>query len=253
MSASVADIIEGTSLKQEDDGKYTLSRTFIVTGLSGTASQRVMEALSVTGIPAFREAHPTISGLVVASRDVNVIDQENAQITCTYKSLTIQLTPPSETSTPQITVGSSVQPKDINLDINGDLMVVEYTPEGEATAIEQTGTVSVMLPQTIYRYSRLEPSDPSSKSVTYTGKVNSTSFKGGAAGTWLCTRIEGTSTDGGESFQVEYEFQYNQDGWAAVVCYIDPETGAPPGDLVDNTGIRAFEVYAEIDFSGLSL
>jgi hypothetical protein len=253
MSASIADTIEGATLRQEDDGKISLTRTFIVTGLSGTASQRLYEALSVTGIPAYRAAHPTVSGLVCASREAVAIDHEQARVVCTYKTLTIQLATPSDTGDCQMTVGGSVQSQDTNLDYAGDVIKVYYNTTADGTPV----TVSVMKPQCSVRYSRLEPAAPYAKSMQYQGKTNSDTFLGEAAGTWLCTRLEGTSTDGGESFQVEYEFQFNPNGWDATVIWTDPETGNPPYDVDDAVNhphaMKTVQMYTQIAFSGLNL
>ena len=83
--------------------------------------------------------------------------------------------------------------------------------------------------------------------------------------TWLCTRIDGQSQDGGVSFVVTYEFQIRRgpylseatpptyQGWDAVVVYIDPETDKPIQEPVWGETIKLVRVYPEMDFAALNI
>jgi hypothetical protein len=251
MSASIADTIEGTTLTLDENGQKSVQRTFLVTGLSGTASAKMNEALSVSGIPAWHADHPVISGLAVASMTVTALDSQNANVVCTYKTKTSRIMPPSTSTPGQVTVGGSVQSTDANLDINGALMVVGPPPG--VTADSQVGTASIMIPQLALRFSRLEPSSPASNAKTYLGTTNSGTFQGDAAGIWLCTRLEGVSDDGGATYRVDYEFQRCPGGWDATILWVDPETGTPPSGCVDGDGIETYQVYAQTNFGSLNL
>ena len=74
----------------------------------------------------------------------------------------------------------------------------------------------------------------------------------------MCTRIDGVSNDGGETYRVTFEFQYNSRLWAFTGQWIDPETDLPvPVKDYDRRTApeeeRTFRVYDEIDFGILGI
>jgi len=251
------DLIEGNSLTRDANG-YTIRRVFLVEELSGAPSQITFLAANTPPVPVYGEAHPTVSGLVCSSVEVEAVSQSQARVVATYGLLSTSVVP-DEKQPAQISVGSSVQSVSTNKDVNGEVLLVEHIFESETdgeTSLDyqaQTGEVELQVPQTVVRFSRRENRHPLYKSIAYTNKLNANGFLGDPPGYWMCTRIEGHSDDGGLTYQVEYEFQRNENGWKAEVVFIDPETNAPPPDVKQGFGLKTFEMYKRADFSQIGL
>ena len=252
------DIIDGT-LTDSAEG-LRLTRRAKVSGVTGDADQRLLNArlaLAVnTGTP-----HPSIAGLYVIDMQVNPIGAGIFDATVNYGPSITSLIP-DENQPPQISVGSSVQSQETNLDINGDVMRLDFTindVDADGNPVKRkeefTGTVSIQVPQTVMRFTRRENLAPYVKSLTFTGKVNSNTFLGMPPITWLCTRIEGDSGDGGQTYTVNYEFQHNPATWDATIVAKDPSTAAPPRaeDVIAGEYIKTYAMYEAIDFGGLNL
>ena len=263
MTAVTEDLIDGASFSESSNG-LAATRTFLVTGLSGSPSFKTAEALFATGIPRFGDAHPNAPGVVVVSRTARPASRDSnasAIVQITYGQPTAeQGVPDAGGSSVQFSLGSSVQSVTTQKDASGNQILLSHTftdtdESGNVTERIETqgGEVDIQVPQTVFRVTRRESQSPGANSLFYTGKINSVPFLGGEPKTWLCTRIEGDSDDGGETFVVAYEFQYNRETWDATVVFIDPDTGRPPKDLVDGEGIKTVRVYQLVDFNALNL
>jgi len=264
MATITNDLVDG-QITSGPDG-LTLTRVALVEGLTSNADERMLEAITVTGIPRRGDFHPSIAGLAVASVSAVPVGAGQARVTITYGVYNVTLNPPDESAPPQVTVGSTVQGVETNLDVDGNAMKLDFfvaDPDENGNVfyrqVEYTGTVSKQDPQTVARFSRREPFAPLTKSKTYVGKMNSNAFLGDPPRYWLCTRIEGTSNDGGLTYQVEYEFQRNASTWDVTIVGIDDQTDQPPdpADVVPGQGETSwketFQIYEEVDFSGLNL
>lgn len=149
-------------------------------------------------------------------------------------------------------------------DINGNLIAVSHeveitdperirefleneqadTPPDEREAIEsifasvtQVHPVSRIKPSAVFRATeRIEGINPVLEAQDFVGVIDATEQ-------WLCTRVDARSEDGGATYLVTYEYQFNRDGWNPVVEWIDPETRAAPEDLEDGVGRARFQIY----------
>jgi hypothetical protein len=121
-----------------------------------------------------------------------------------------------------------------------------------------------MRPVSGLRFTRRELSRPDARAQEYVGKVNSRKlFEDGDEKLWMCTRLDGTTDDNGESYNVTYEFQKaanSADGWRGFAYYTDPATGqlpeflgAPGQGPEAGAGITTVELYDSIDFHQLNL
>jgi len=257
-----AHLISGESLEQTADG-WRSQAQYQVDGVTGSAAGKLYQAMSNSNVPQFGDPHPVLSLLRVSNRSARPITDASTQvvvITITYEQPTSEQQTPSETEQSQIQVGSSVESVVTQRDVDGNQILVTHTysktdAEGNVQEVTQTqgGEVEYQVPSTSFSFSRREPQSPGDKSLLYVGKINSAFFAGAPAGHWLCTRIEGSSDDGGQSYNVTYEFQRNSEGWAATVVFIDTDTGRPPPFLVEGVGIKDIEVYRRIDFNALNL
>lgn len=261
--AVVSDIVESHRVEVGANG-FTATRIFIVSELIGDPYAKLYNALLLPDIPQRGTFHPSIPGIQADTITANAVDSNIVQIVVNYKLITGDNTPPDEVQQPQISVGSTIQSKTTNKTNDGTLMSVfhvftDVDADGNETErlAAQTGEVEIQVPQTTLRFARRESAPPAEKSKYYVGKVGIENSFGDPARYWLCTRIEGNSTDGGKTFQVEYEFQRNASTWDATVVFIDPDTNAPPPpeDIADEDGfaIRQFQVYDEVDFGPLNL
>jgi hypothetical protein len=124
---------------------------------------------------------------------------------------------------------------------------------------EKVAEIQKLVPCTVIQVSQIEKANPAPKAAKYTGLINSGSWKGFPARTVLCTRIEGTSNDGEETFETNYEFQVNLEGWDVKVYYVNDSNEPLTKDEVIqsiNNGaepIKSYTVYQKIDFNGLGL
>ena len=247
---------------------YECIEVYNILDVSGDPRMRKFEALNADGLPRGGEQHPfPLQPLFCASRSVQLIDTDKAKVTCKFQPGTIDNVPPDEGagSTLQIRVGTTVQEVETSLDVNGDTIRVSYDyididEQGNQTVRNesQTGTVKYQLPMTVVTLSRKETRDPLDKSRIFVGRMNSGSVFGDPAHWWLITKLEGESSNGGKSFNVTYEFQRKIGGWDPTVVFIDPDTGRPPEDILEQTlaggdAIRTVQVLGEADFFALGI
>lgn len=225
---------------------WRVQRSAYVTGLSGDYHQRMAQAIGANGIPRLHTAHPEIAELFVWSLDATPAGPTAAIVQVTYGTNNAHhLTGLNRPAL--VEVGASLSQSVTYEDAEGEPLLVTLG-EGE-DAPSQIAQAVKLQPQTTLRYSRLEDANPASKARAYVGKVNAGSFESGSGGTWLCTCIAGRSNDGGATYEVTYDFQYNADNWQPVVVYVDPATGKPHPDATASVAM----IYEAIDFGGLGL
>lgn len=239
------DQLQDASCRQTADG-WELQRLAFVSGLSGSYAQRMAQAMTASGIPALREAHPNLPGVLVAELQASPAGDQAAMVRITYRSPDADFLPDLE-DPPQIQVGSTLSQTTTSQDATGQ--PIEVTIGSGANTLTQIAQVRKLIPQTTVRYTRLEEASPGDKARNYVGKINSTAVFSSNPETWMCTGIHGRSDDGGQTYLVTYDFQYNPDGWQPKAVYIDPTTGRPHPDA---TPIQA-DIYNTIDFTNLDL
>jgi len=254
MAELVSDVVDGSSLS-EDWVSAKTTRAFVVKGVNtGTPTERMIEAFTYTGIPITGDQHPAteLSHLYVANKRLENIDSQTFKILCDYAPLDATQLPPSETRPAQISVGGSVTSTQTNKDKDGTDIKLEANSTLKLE--EQSGLVTKQIPMVTIGFARHEPDAPDTKARDYVGKLNSASFLGIDSELVLCTRISGISNNGGESYQVQYEFQYNPDGWEATVVRIDPNTGVPHKDVDSSASMtKTVDLYETINFNNLNL
>lgn len=245
----------GCRISDGDDG-VTVLEVWHVDGLSGAAASIQYAALNASGVPQKGEGHPYVPDVFVRSRDAENIAPDTVRLTITWTPRNGISGQPDETDPGVLTISSALVTTTTEVDRDGNAITVSYTPTtGERAGITdpQGGSVELQVPQLVARLERRERFAPTTKAATYTGRVNAGNWNGYPPRTWLAMPIEGTTSDGGLSYQVRYEFIHRPETWDARVAYIDPVTGKRPPDLVADVGIKSVRVYPEADFGPLGI
>lgn len=257
------DIIEGTATFTFDG--WHIERVFAVTGLAGEKYDKMVTALNTLGVPALGDAHPssqlTDCYLREAIPSLDPKDNSAVRIRLVYANATW---PTERQQINTLEVGGSLSQIQTNLDRFGNAITVSYTypsdykldSELAGDTITTSGMVTKLIPERHIVKRRVEYADPSIKSQMYLGAVNHGSWNldiSATEGQWLCTQLEGVSNDGGVTWIVTYGFQCREDSWSMVVVFIDPNTGRPPADLVNNVGIKSYQEYKIRNFNALQL
>jgi len=294
--AVIKDVLKLSGASNSGQG-LVAKRGFVVTEIGGTPEQKIEIILTLPGIPKLGESHPTLTGLACTSQDISFIDSEKAQVSIGYEIPKFEqgdlpegsageLSEPGEAegggasaspgASGTIEVSSAGSDIEVTLDKDGQEMIVAHEVETSGAALDEAGnaiagqfdlfptrveqklTAQISVPQPILRIIRMQKGSPDQTARLFVGKVNSRFIGDDPPLTWMCTRIDGVSSDGGETYRVTFEFQYNSRLWLFTGEWIDPETGLPvPIKDYDNPGApeeqRPFRVYNEIDFGILGI
>lgn len=255
MTIIAQDILQRGSLSQESERGANITRGFLVEVPAG-ADPADKDRLAIAECPSLLDWHPTIPGAYCSGHRTESVDPTHIRVLVSY---TLPAAPagqeePSETVNPQITIGASVTTVQTEKDKDDGEMFVRYYPDPDSTENMQTHIVQaeVMVPCPMFRCQRWEPGSPGPNAVRFVGKLNSTAILGCSAKTLLCTQIEGTSSDGGLTYMVNYEFQYKPDGWQFTAVYIDPDTNRVPANATignnENNAVKDYDIYETDDF-----
>lgn len=258
------DKLQGHSAVRTENG-WEITRVAIVKGLTGNAYERLVNAVDsaaviAAGMPQMYDSHPAKSAVLLREIRPKPIDTETVEVTLIYRDSGVTIFPREEA---QIAVGASVQQVETNKDKSNNDLKVSHTwttaekarhygdsvPTGLASPDIQGGMVTQFKPQTTFEYAKRQNYSPDSDAMAYVGKVNNASWKGGAAGTWLCTGIVGRSNDNGDHYDVTYSFQYQGGGWNPYYTYLMPD-GKPP-ETTDSNSRKQADLYDTANFAGL--
>ena len=253
------DLIDGNAGRQTEEG-LELTRIAVVTGVTGAAHKKLINALAVEGMPTIGSGHPDLATCKLRTIELDSVTGDTIKLRLQYSQRAQGgdwYPPPEEPA--QIEVGSSLTQVETNKDIDGNLITVEYTyPDDykldeklQGKTIKQCSLVSRMTPETTLIFHTTEYVSPGYKSKQYTNRVNDSVWQSGDAKTWLCTGIVGRSNDGGATFKVTYTFQYREDGWDEEAMFIDPNTGRPPEDVEDGVGIKKIKSHKTANFDAI--
>jgi len=294
--AIIEDVLNLSSASNTGQG-LTAKRGFVVTEIGGTPEQKIAIILELPGIPKLGEGHPFLNSLAVTSQDVSFIDGETANVSIGYEIPKFErgdlplgsaglLSEPGEAegdsasaspgASGTIEVSSAGSGVEITQDKDGNEMIVAHdvltsgaalNEAGNAiagefdifpTRVEQKLTAQITVSQPILRIVRMQKGSPDQTARLFVGTVNSRFIGNDPPLSWMCTRIDGVSSDGGTTYRVTFEFQYNPLLWLFTGEWIDPETGLPvPRKDYDNPDApeeqRAFRIYDEVDFDILGI
>jgi len=247
------DVIEGSAIFVSDEG-VEIRRIAVISEMTGDAASRMVDAVADPRLPEIGSTHPAYGTATLREKSGRPLSHTAVEVTMLYRQENEEQSYDPYQST--IEVGTALSQESSTDDYQGNLVTVIYNGK------ETPATFSKLIPQTTVVARRQETMSPLFKSREYVGKVNSggwTCVANTSARSWMCTRITGNSNDGGETFEVTYEFAYRpptpegDPGWDKTVYYIDPTTGGMPEDAVPGVGVKTVQIYEAIDFNGLGL
>lgn len=264
--------IQGSRFTRGVTGGSSYSRRFYSDNLTGANPLQLISAglatLPASGAVLDGALFPTLF-LVQAIIERVECDKDNVGQGVIYGSLEYeevdqtqaQNPEPDDDGTPVTTSGSSLEQIQSFTDIFGNAITIN-PPASQAGAEAQSPSVTYDAPSSIRTFRRLESSNPQVRADTFVGTVNATNWTVSgqttiAPGFAKCNRIQGTTRNGGASYDVIYEFAIipptRPGGWQPQIAWIDPETGqADPSSTVGD-GISNVQVYPLAEFNDLNL
>lgn len=274
------DLVDGNQGNLTDSG-WELIRIANVENVTGVGSERLLNAAEATGMPVIGDSHPSLATAYLERIEPISTATDIVKLRLVYKE---------RFDTVQIQTANDVIQDETNYDTGFNssptairILQVKYTYpadyEYDANLQEKTITQSALatklVPQRTVIFRIRETFSPEDLAATYVGTVNELLWRGGPTRSWLCTGIDGTTSDGGIHWDNVYSFQYKRDLWQAVIVFIDPNTGKPPADIIDGPtdtigvplavgdvggptqtgeyGRKAYVVYEQTDFNALDL
>lgn len=269
------DMIQGASGTQDSKGWIRRERVAIVEGVTGVGDAKLDNAIAAL-TESIGDAHPTISGLYLREFTPEALSTTTVRVRMLYSRLdrVSENEPPTDVGI--VEIGGSLSQVETNKDHEDNLVELTYTYQDEEEYVQHHGEVptdangdalitfpythtvsepfSRLAPQYTLTVNLTQSTSPGSLASTYVGKVNNATYRGGAAQTWLCTSITGTSRDGGETYNCRFEFEYNPDTWNKELMYTFPRSGKFPDatQLASNgNASKSVQIYPAVNFSGL--
>lgn len=263
MAKITDDILEGASGTIDYLGWKEFTRIMIVSEISLATTgwlEKVAAALAASGL-VIGAQHPTYPAMFLSQIQPEGLANDTIKLTCSYNKSIWKKPPQFEDDA--IEVGASIASVETNKDKNNVEMFLKYTypvgyqrsPHDDPLTAEKIIEVGHLTNKPVadltWSKNKIENSSPESKAENYVSKVNSSSWRGYPVKTWLCTRIYGRSTDGGETYNVTYDFQYRPDNWDHTAIFIKDD-GKPPKET-DGDSKKTYSLLKEANFNNLNL
>jgi len=265
--AVTLDIVNGNTGKVTIHGWQDIDRIATVSGLTSVGHAMLDEAVLTAGVPRIGDVHPTVTVAYCYELIPVAVSNDTVRITIRYEQNDFLVSGLPGALTPQfntVDVGATLSQVETSFDRHGNRISVSYTypadytedPSKQEVTETTSKTVQRLFPDHQISVRKQEFVNPAAKALDYVGSVNDGPWSlapSSVAGQWLCTGITGSSNDGRVTWTVLYTFQYRPDTWSHLVQYIDPRTGEPPSDLVENVGYKYIELYPIMNFNFLGL
>src|SRR5579862_9519593 len=156
----ITDTMDETAVTRDEHGWLAMRSAKLLNisgGPSAVVYNGIQDALLTSNNYNFGQAHPTMTALYCSKVSAKAIDVDKIEIVCEYRPYPM-LFVASTTQTGLLSMGSSIQGTQTNIDVTGANMVVQ-PPTGKTGA--QSGTANVDAPVTVLQFKRKEPSLPS--------------------------------------------------------------------------------------------
>jgi hypothetical protein len=266
MVDAVVDRLTILEAKERHGTIRKLVRMAEVSGIVSTDWDLLEEGLDSVGFTYGSKLSTSSSssayGLVLTERNPTMIDKDRVRVELVYEN-TVDL--PQDLDDPFTgavlgEVRCNIGQKTSNLDIDGDQVSVSHTypaddPNHPDETLTQGGEFSYFEPQqTVFIRGTKATRTPWLIANNIVGHVNNQSWAGQAARKWLCTGCtwKTASVSGAtRRYFMDFEFQFDRDGWDPTVVFIDDVTGKPPPNLVADVGYKTVEKMPAADFDAV--
>lgn len=259
---------------------WKVTRKWIIYGVTGTTPyDRLVNCVNAddgtTQVPALGTAIPGSVGILLQEKQPRAITGDTFELVMNYASYTISASVkhvdyvPFQTSVVTRRISATLGQTETTKDIDDNDISLSYTYPSDYKYNDQkkstTETVVARVPKLIpqktttltKKVTSITASDIDTEWNTYGGKVNSATWLGGSARTWLYAGIEAVPNEDSSEWDVSCTFQYRRDGWDETAVFIDPNTGQAPEDVDDSVNqpnaMKVAKVLEEADFAGVLL
>jgi hypothetical protein len=252
--AAQADLIDGTLNLQESQGIVTsITRRYLVTGLSDTDFTVLYSAITDAGVPTFETALPGYTNLEVIGR--SAVPVPNSTTMC-YVDVEYGIVA-SEGHNYTFTMDGTVSNLTTPVDRFGLPIVVQHTYSTDDEQFpglteSQGGNINVMDPSLVMTATGIETTNRPLEIVRrWIGQLNASAWAGFPALTWLCTNVKAVPMDASSQenqWQLTFSFQLNKFGWTPYAVFIDQRTGRPPANVVSGVGYVPVSWYPQLNY-----
>jgi len=241
-----------------------LVRRARVIEIPDTSYTALFTALAAAGVPAADSTLAGASNLTLTERNPSIVegDPGTVDVDLIYtkfdnKGQSLDA-PPLGLMTGSVRV--SVQQLSRNTDIDGLAVSVEHTwpnddPDHPGEIDVQGGEFQAQVPQRTFTVEGFKITNkPWIIANAIIGRVNSGTFSGEPKHEWMCVAANWRIADNdvaSNRYFMSFEFQHNSDTWNPSVIFIDPRTGKPPVDLIQDVGFKNVRVNPEANFEAI--
>lgn len=240
----------------QDVNGIRLTDPYIVKNL--TPSRRILyDALFASGVPSYEDAHPDIADLYCIHKEIFPFARTSnteAKVICTWGPADF-----TNVFSPIINFHGTTREVLTNFDVNGNPIEVDYEKDGTDFPT-QVGQVRSRKAEGFLSFDYVEPNDPSGL-LTYLNKLNSTTFRGGAAYTYLCGDIQISKAILRSGYYIRIMFEYDEETHIRTAAYrllggivpADIDTIPIPKTVTTGNGWRNVLTNNTADFNTLNL
>lgn len=240
--------LKNNTAKQRRGLVEEITAVSLVVGLTATDADWVTEALAATNLPAAGTVLILSTGekLYLENRDPKLVDGDNtkAEVALTYRRLDGSSS--TENQVPVLSGGVALKQVRTSKDRNGNAIEVSHSwpedskavyPDGQRKRLTTetiTAQIDVFVPMaSLSGEIVIQTATPGAISKAWVGYLNSTTWQGGEARTWMCTAAPFRLLDNTSSpplWTFNFEFQQDDQTWDndTTAVFIDPQTGQIP-------------------------
>jgi hypothetical protein len=247
MAITVENIFDASA---EREGLYikSLRRVVYVSGIdSANPVGYIAQVATAEAVPR----QPIVVGgsLLVYKREaITISDQPNGKATVEifYERPAWQVVA-DESGQPAVTGGTSIQQVTTERDSQGEPILLSYTypdddPDFPGETKTQGATIQPLEPRSTLTIPVVEETNqPGALSRDWVGYVNSDEWNGAGPRMWMCISAPFTPVDlssNPHKWLLMYSFERAQITHDPEATFIDPRTGRPPADLVEDVGYK---------------
>lgn len=251
--SAIVDVIQDASARRTADG-LEVTRVALVRDLVGSASQRLVSALTAAGLPAYGSPHPNEPGSLLQSIEADPVNSNDSvlRVRLTYSPRAASTQARLDNAdVPNAITGIRFQAVSVQEQTNEDRfgvrMLNKYTgPEG---IVSELVTVSLNVPRLQVSINKNLVNPPKEIATDYIGRVNSAPWSGYSPRTWLCTDIQSQQRDG--LWRTDYTFLYRPETWDTE--HVLKIGGVTPSKSREGNGVATYENYEQANFNVLGV